>query len=191
MVQPIQNALPGVLMRPAEARRFPEGAATTAQVITKLALTAITSVVAFATLPWQAAALVSVGVAGLLFLCCNPPQGEERRVPTGGILVYPEPAPARWFQRVNFASFFQRRERVAVADPRPREPVGLGQFNEPHRDVARRPHAPRNLGGERGFEFDAPRGGGEFRRVPPAMWAPAPAIGGEREAVGHPAGRRG
>lgn len=195
MVQPIQNQQAGVLMRPAETRCFPEGAATTAQVIAKLAAFAIASVVAFVTLPWQAAAGVTVGAAALLFLCCNPPQIEARRPPAGGVLVFPEPAPTRWFQRMNFAQFFPRRLPVHVADRRPREPVGLGQFNAPPRDEPGRPYAPRNLGREQGFDFAARRrggggggGGGHYMR--PVMRPPAPGIGGEREAVGRPDGGR-
>lgn len=182
-------------MRPAETRRFPEGAAATAQVIAKLAAVVITSVIAFVTLPWQTAAIGSLGAAALLFLCYKRPREEGPRIPAGGVLVLPQPAPARWYQRVNFGDFFPRRR--FVADPRPHEPVGLGQFNEPPRDVPYRPHAPRNLGGEQAFEFAARRGGGGggggggVPNIPPAIRPPVRGIGGEREVVGRPAdGRR-
>lgn len=196
-VQPTQNQpLQSIQQRP--QRVFNEGAAGTAGRVMGIVLTILTAIVTFLTLPWAAALAITGGVGLLSLLCCNCcPQNPQRTVifpaadiPLGSQPIIPAsqlfaPAPGpRWYHRA-MPFFFPNQRGVPVADPRPREYVGIGQYgyvNPTPTPPFRREVPPPNVGfrertRDRGVYHDRP---------------PLTRMGGraERESVGLDGGGR-
>jgi len=136
-VQHLNQQQPLQFMQQRPQRTFNEGAAGTAGRVVAIVLTIIAAIVSFLVLPWAAALAVTAGVGLFSFLCCKCCPGQNQRANAleqmaaqqragvvGGEVYVPAPAP-RWYHRV--MPFFFPHRPGGLADPRPREEVGIGQ----------------------------------------------------------------